>query len=78
MFNRVWRIILLIIALIFVIWPTLLFAGFNWIGLIAIVILLIGEFWGRNCNCGKSMAMNTKKMPARKAARRTARRKRRR
>lgn len=43
MLNRTWRIILMVIALIYTIWPVL-FTGIRWIALIAVVLLLLGEF----------------------------------
>ena len=50
MLSRTWRITLLIIAGIFVMWPNLLFlSAINWITLIAVVILLIGELTCKSC-----------------------------
>ena len=43
MLNRTWRIILIVIALIYTIWPDL-FTGIRWIALIAVILLLLGEF----------------------------------
>ena len=43
MLNRAWRIILLIVALIAMIWPYLLGASTWWIALVAVAILLISE-----------------------------------
>ncbi|MCH7567972.1 MAG: hypothetical protein IIA87_00990 [Nanoarchaeota archaeon] len=69
MLNRTWKIVLLVIALVFVIWPGLLFnTATNWIALIAIVILLLGEFTCKSC--GPSMSTTSAKS-ARRSARRS-------
>ena len=54
MLNRTWRIILMVIALIYTVWPDL-FIGIRWIALIAVVILLIGELTCKSCGTGKSV-----------------------
>jgi len=43
MLTKNWRIVLLLAALVFNIWPNL-WAGFsNWVIIVALVILLVGE-----------------------------------
>ena len=44
MLGRAWKLILLILTLILVVWPDLLGVYTNWIVIIALVILLLGEF----------------------------------
>ncbi len=43
MLNRVWRIVLIVIALITIIWPDLLGTSTWWISLVAMVLLLLHE-----------------------------------
>jgi len=60
--NRTWRLILLIVALIFMIWPDL-FPYANWVAIIAVILLLIGEFTcGKCCKTGvvKKVALKKK------------------
>jgi len=67
MLNRTWKIVLLIIALIYPIWPDLLGGSIRWIALIAIIILLIGEFVCKSC--GPMMPDKPAAKPARKRKR---------
>lgn len=55
MLNRVWRIVLLVIALITLIWGDLLGASTWWISVIAVAILLIAEVLSSNTRAGTHM-----------------------
>lgn len=61
MLNRAWRIILLIVAGVLLLWPDL-FAGARWVALIAVIILLIGEIAYKSCCPEGKMTPVTKKM----------------
>ena len=66
MLNRTWRIILLIIAGILLIWTDLIGASGQWIALIAVIILLIGEWTCKSCD---TSAAPVKKSPRRRRRR---------
>jgi len=59
MLNRTWRIVLLLIVLVLMVWPDLIGVSGSWIALIAVIILLIGEF-----ACGKCETSMAKATPA--------------
>jgi hypothetical protein len=69
MLNRTWRIILLLIVLVLLIWPNLIGVSGSWIALVAAIILLIGEF---TCGdkCSTSVSVPVKKRSSRKRRRR--------
>ena len=58
MLNRTWRISLLVVAFILVLYPTL-FQYSNWVAAIAVLVLLFGEFGDKSC-CGKTSAPTKK------------------
>ncbi|MDP4039059.1 MAG: hypothetical protein Q8P57_00550 [Candidatus Pacearchaeota archaeon] len=49
MLNRTWRIVLLIVTLIAILWPSILGNSTMWIALIAVVLLLLGEITCKTC-----------------------------
>ena len=71
MLNRVWRIVLLLIVLVLMIWPGLIGVSGSWIALIAVIVLLIGEWTCKSCSA--PMPVKSSK-PARSASRRKGRR----
>ena len=66
MFNRTWRIVLLVAALVTMIWPTLLGSSTGWISLIAVALLLISELSCNSCEVPS-------KSPAKKKAKKRKR-----
>ncbi len=68
MLNRTWRIVLLVIVLIGMIWPSLIGSATWWVSLAAAVILLIGEVSYDNSHC--EMPMERKSSRASKRRRR--------
>jgi Mg2+/Co2+ transporter CorB len=74
MLNRTWRIVLLLIVLILMIWPDLIGTSGSWIALLAVIILLIGEFLCKSCGA----PMPAKSSRPAKSVRPAKRRKRRR
>lgn len=59
MFNRTWRIVLLVAALVTIIWPSLLGQSTGWVSLVAIALLLISELSCHSCEA--PMRSSTKK-----------------
>ena len=70
MLNRTWKIILLLIVLVLMIWPDLIGASGNWIALIAVIILLIGEFTCSTCGTSKAKAAPVRRRSPKKRRRR--------
>ena len=64
MLSRALRRILLVIALLYTVWPDLIGASTRWIALIAVVILLIAEFTHGQGSGRNSMVT----MPARRSS----------
>lgn len=73
MIGKSWRIILLIVAIAAMIWPGIIGSSTMYVGLAALVILLIAELTCKDCMSSMSspsMAMPKKKRTAKKRKRR--------
>ena len=70
MLNRTWKIILLLIVLVLMIWPDLIGASGSWIALIAVIVLLIGEFACGKCGTSEARAAPVRRRSSKKRRRR--------
>jgi hypothetical protein len=76
MLGKTWRVVLLVVILVAAVWPNLLGSSTSWIGLIAIVLLLISELTCKNtCEAPmKNSSIRRSRPVARKATRKRRRR----
>ncbi len=72
MLNKTWRIVLLIVALLLALWPSLLGEASQWVAAIALVVLLVAEF---NCDTCAPKTRTKAATPARAPARSSAKKK---
>ena len=76
MISRTWRLVLLVVALIVVIWPTFFGELSQWVAAVAIAILLIADIGCKECRTSPMSAGASR--PARRSSRRRPARRRRR
>ena len=77
MISRTWRLVLLVVALIVVIWPTFFGELSQWVAAVAIAILLIADLGCKECRTSSPMSARASRPARRSSRRRPARRRRR-